>query len=375
MYHSPTSFTPPLTPDCYHSAAVAERERVLVFQDAWHPVCLTTDVGEIGEFLTADVVGTPVVVRNFEGHPVALSNVCTHRYNLLEPRTCGRSGRLKCGYHGWEFGCDGMTRRIPAAQNFPQFDREAFRLNRYPLEQCGDLWFIRLSPTGPSLRDWMGDSFDLFQQLFSRPKFGVAAVRRVNYEANWKIPIEISLESYHIPEVHPTTFGEDPGEPRSLHFFTDNGSSFHAKLAQPRLVDRWLRICERRVLSFLGVESLGQYQHHHIYPNLLVSFTDSLSLVHHIMPTGPATSAAWIWQFARLPDKDGLLQRLTSAAWGRFTGYLTMKVLNEDRVMYPPIQSGTAAAERSGILGRCEERLYSFQKFVADRLANVESAD
>ncbi|MEZ6127368.1 MAG: SRPBCC family protein [Planctomycetaceae bacterium] len=375
MYHSSTSLEPLMTPDDYCSADVYERERRAIFGQSWHPVGVASSIRNSGDHLTFDVMGVPVLVRNFDGQLVALRNVCAHRQCTLVSAATGRSERLKCPYHGWEFGADGRTRRIPAATNFPQFDRETYRLDRFPLEQCGDLIFIRLDEHGPSLSEWMGDYFERFTEWFSAPRFAISLSRRIDYPANWKIPVEASLESYHIPEVHPLTFGEDPAEDGSEHFFTDNGSSFHARLATPRFIDRALRIWERALLGFLGIESLGQYQHYHVYPNLLVSYTDSLSLVHYVMPTGPTTSVGCGWHFGRRPDRPGRITNVVAAAWGKFTGSLSFQVLNEDLVMYPKIQAGAAAASRPGLLGRCEERLHSFQKFVHQQMLRSQESD
>jgi len=364
---------PLLKPQDYYSSASFELEQRTVFADSWHPVGVASAIPESGDFLSAEILGVSLLIRNFDGELVALRNVCAHRQCTLVSAAKGRAERLKCPYHGWEYGSDGQTRKIPAATNFPQFDRAKYRLDRFPLEQCGDLMFVRFSEQGPSLKEWMGEYFDLFSQWLSPPQFKIELERRLPYPANWKIPVEASLESYHIPEVHPHTFGEDPAEPGSDHFFTERGSSFEAKLPAPRFIDRALRIWERTLLGFLGVESLGQYQHYHVYPNLLVSHTDSLCLVHSVLPTDPTSSIGCGWHFARQPDSGGWIKRMTAAAWGRFTGGLTFQVLNEDLAMYPKIQAGTTSASRAGLLGRCEERLYSFQQHVHNQMQKQES--
>ena len=364
MYHAATSLEPLLKPEDYFAPESFELEKRTIFANSWHPVGVASSVQKSGDFLSAEIMGVSLLVRNFDGDLVALRNVCAHRQCKLVSAAKGKAERLKCPYHGWEYGADGQTRKIPAATNFPNFDRSTHRLDRFSLETCGDLMFVRFSEQGPSLKEWMGEYFDLFSQWFSQPQFKMQLERRIDYPANWKIPVEASLESYHIPEVHPHTFGEDPAEAGSDHFFTNRGSSFEATLAAPRFIDRALRVWERTLLGFMRVESLGQYQHYHVYPNLLVSHTDSLALVHYVLPTGPTASIGCGWYFARQPDRGGWVRRMTAAAWGRFTGGLTFQVLNEDLAMYPKIQAGTASASRAGLLGRCEERLFSFQQHV-----------
>ena len=373
MYHSETSLKPRLQPKDYHSAEVFADERRAIFAESWHPIGVASAIRNSGDYLSADVMGVPILVRNFDGELIALRNVCAHRQCSLVSKAAGKSEKLKCPYHGWEYGADGRTRKIPAATNFPQFDRDEYRLDRFPLEQCGDMLFVKLSAEGPTLQEWLGEYYDSFRGWFSEPDFRIAASRRISYPANWKIPVEASLESYHIPEVHPMTFGEDPGEPGSDHFFTDHGSSFHATLAAPRFIDRALRVWERLLLGFLGIESQGHYRHYHVYPNLFVSYTDSLSLVHFVMPVSPTESVGCAWHFGRAPAKRGWIRKKIAGAWGKFTGGLSFQVLNEDLHMYPKIQSGTVAATKPGLFGRCEERLYSFQDFVYRKMNNVGS--
>jgi len=364
MYDSPTSLKPLLKPDDYCSSAAFERDCCLVLYDSWHLVGVASSIAKSGDFLTADILGTPVVVRNFDGTLVALRNVCAHRLCRLASVDQGHSDQLKCPYHGWEYGPDGRTRKIPAATNFPHFDREQYRLDQFAVDQCGDLVFVRLSKQGRTLREWMGDLFEVVRDRFSLPQFRLAAARKLDYPANWKIPVEASLESYHIPQVHPTTFAEDPGESRSRHIFRSQSSSFHADPMTPRMIDRLLRVWERTLLGILGISSDGLYEHHHIYPNLLVSFTDSLSLARFVKPTGPTSAVGYVWHFGRQPERAGLLRGAVASAWGHLTGRLSVRVLKEDVLMYPRIQSGMSSAERPGILGRCEERLHSFQQYV-----------
>ena len=374
MYQSQTSLEPLLKPEDYCSSAVFERECRFVLADSWHLVGVASSVPNSGDFFSADVIGIPILVRNFDGELVALRNVCAHRQCELVSADRGHSDKLKCPYHGWEYGADGKTRRIPAATNFPRFDHEQYRLDRFAVAQCGDLVFVRPAEQGPALREWMGELFDVFRARFSMPNYKLAVTKKLVYAANWKIPVEASLESYHIPQVHPATFGEDPGESRSEHVFRQQSSTFHAHLMTPRLIDRLLRTWERLLLGYLGISSQGQYEHHHVYPNLLASFTDSLSLAHSVKPTGPTSAVGCLWHFRRQPERRGFHRRVVASAWGRITGHLSVQVLREDVIMYPKIQAGLAGTDKPGILGRCEERLHSFQQDVQRRLARCHAA-
>ncbi|MEZ6062241.1 MAG: aromatic ring-hydroxylating dioxygenase subunit alpha [Planctomycetaceae bacterium] len=375
MYQSPVSFISPLSPADYSSDDAHRRETNALFRRFWQPVGVSSALSRSGDQVTAEFGEIPVVVRNFDGRLTALHNVCSHRHCRLVSQPHSRSEKLKCPFHGWEFGADGRTRKIPAARNFPAFDRDRYRLQEFELDNCGDLIFVRCGRSGPSLREWLGEHFEMFAEWFSAPVWALSMQRHLSFPANWKIPIEASLESYHIPEVHPATFGIDPGEDLSRHAFSANSSSFYTAFNTPRLVDRALRTVESAVHAVLGRTFSGKYEHHHVLPNLLVSHTDSLTVVQTVAPVTATTSESRVWQFGLCSRRSNPLSRMTAWTWRHFTARLALRILHEDIRMYPHIQAGVSGRHRPAILERCEERLHTFQQFVYDHAGSVASVD
>src|SRR5262249_11899476 len=113
-----------LRPDQYVSDSQYRDELDRVFGPAWHLVATTPDLARPGDFVTADLLGHPLLLRNMEGEIRAFLNVCPHRHSRLTDVARGSSPRLRCQYHGWEFNAEGRTGRIPDAQSFRPFDRE-----------------------------------------------------------------------------------------------------------------------------------------------------------------------------------------------------------------------------------------------------------
>ncbi|SFH84072.1 aromatic ring-hydroxylating oxygenase subunit alpha [Planctomicrobium piriforme] len=371
MYQTPVALEPPLPPQAYCDAEFAERERQQVFLPAWHLVTTHSAVAKHGEFVALEVLGVPVVVRNFDGELVALRNVCAHRQSIIARKPSGCSPTLKCPYHGWEYGSDGKTRKLPGATNFPKFKHDEYCLDKFLVEQCGDLVFIRLSETGPSLREWFGERFDLFAGWFSTGKYAQSMSCRFDMAANWKIPVEGSLESYHIPCVHPQTFHEDPGEKPSTHFFYPTGTAFQTIFLAPRWIDSRLRDVERIVLGILGIRYTGDYDHHHVFPHLLISHTDSLSVAQVVIPVDATHCYTLAMQYGIEPVKPNFFSTRVARRWGKFTAWLTRTILAEDRDIFPAVQAGVQGARKPGILGRCEERLHALQKYVHDRVHGI----
>ena len=153
MYHSLTEKPSPLSPASYFDENRARAESAVLFEDSWQVVGAASQVARSGDYLATEVGGIPIVVRNFEGTLVALRNICSHRHSQLVKNGCGHSERLRCPFHGWEFGSDGRTRRIPEPKNFPTLDREKYRLSVFPVAICGNVLFVRCAADGPSLRE------------------------------------------------------------------------------------------------------------------------------------------------------------------------------------------------------------------------------
>ena len=292
-----------LAPSSYWEEAAYQREIAHVLRSSWHVVGTTAELAHPGDFLTRVVAGTSLQVRNFNGELRALSNVCAHRHAEICSLTHGNSPTLRCQYHGWEYQSDGRTGRIPAPKNFVPLDRDAARLPQYPLETVGQLVFVNLSPTPIPLIHFMGEEFHArLSERFSYD-WNLALRWEPNYQCNWKIPVENSLEAYHVPSVHPHTFKEDPGSDRSRHELLGNRTWFETTLpfSPHSRLDATFQRLEGRFVHWLGHDARGIYQQHHVFPNLLFSFTDAISLVNCVVPAGCAAlhgSRAPVWTVA-----------------------------------------------------------------------------
>ncbi len=157
------------------------------------------DVARSGDFLTLDLFGTPVTKCAISmGNYEPCRTCATHRHCLLTHEACGHSPRMVCQYHGWEYDYDGRTGKIPSPKNFTPFDRERDRLPIYRVDTCGQLVFVSLAPQGPSLREHLGDMYETSRRALWQCLAGKLALAP-QYAAIWKIPVEITLEAYHVP--------------------------------------------------------------------------------------------------------------------------------------------------------------------------------
>jgi choline monooxygenase len=363
MFRSETRLPHLLSPEAYFDPQQALREEPLL-RKSWHPVALVEQLAQPGDFITCEVAGEAIQIRNFDGELRALSNVCAHRHCLISSCAHGNSSTMRCQYHGWEYGHDGKTRRIPEPTNFRPFESSGEQIPVFRVEACGPLVFVSPSSSGPDLKATLGE---LFSRLKDRPteEWRPFLVQEMEHQANWKVVVENTLEAYHVPYIHAETFKETPSEQRSEHRFSAEGTSFHSTLpfAPESRTDAWFQRREGQFLRWLGRPVTSEYSQYHLFPNLLFSVTDAITLSHCVVPTGPDTCRSIVFQLGVCPT-EARLKRLVCRGWGRMTGWVTQQIMAEDASLFPRIQKGLRSSSVEGVLGRCEERLHSFQSYI-----------
>jgi vanillate O-demethylase monooxygenase subunit len=115
------------------SAAPLPKEETMTFlRNAWYVACTPEEIDSkpLGRMVCGERI---VFYRGPEGQVAALEDFCPHRG---APLSLGRviEGRLVCGYHGLEMGCDGKAiampgqrvRGFPAIRTFPAVERHGF---------------------------------------------------------------------------------------------------------------------------------------------------------------------------------------------------------------------------------------------------------
>jgi len=130
-----------------------------------------------------------------------LSNVCTHRGNILchHPKK-GKS--ITCAYHGRRFDLDGEFLHMPEFKDVVDFPRQEDHLYRFPLKKWGNWLFT-------SLENHF--DFDKVLEVMNR-KVGFLPIEQMREKksmnkdylvnAHWALYCDNYLEGFHIPFVH-----------------------------------------------------------------------------------------------------------------------------------------------------------------------------
>ncbi len=351
-----------LRPDHYASPAFLRTEIDRLFLPAWHPVALLDEFRQDGDFKTLELLGRPIQIRRHEGALHAYLNVCSHRHCLLTELPRGNSEKLACQYHGWEYAPSGQVSRVPDGGCFRPFDRENARRQTFAVDTCGGLVFVRLAPQGPTLADHLSPHGQTIARAFSLPYICNWSYT-ATFDCNWKIPVENTVETYHLPYVHPHTlggFGLIPEEAQR-HFLEDRFTTLIFDLDRDNPLVRQ----QRQVVGWLGgVECGDQYIHHHIFPNLVFTFTDLYMYAQVYLPATPTTSTTLAWMFSLRGTHRNPFARVIARLAARHGAKANTAIQREDASVFAAQQRGLAATPFRGCIGTREERIWCFQNYV-----------
>ena len=360
-----------LVPSQYFSQEQYERELAGVLGTSWHLVGTKADLPKTGDFITVDVLGQPIQIRNFSGEYHAFLNVCSHRHCLLTSKVRGNSPTLRCQYHGWEYEATGRTRKIPEASCFRPFDRENARLLKYPLASVGDLLFVCLSPEPQPLKEFLGDVYAELEQRFAAP-YQQNWSWEYPFGFNWKLGLENTMESYHIPAVHPKSFsGVSPSEPNMTHILDERFST----LVYDHREDRWATFWQRVAMKAMGGPTTDIYKHHVVYPNLVFVFTDAMAYCQEYIPVSRNRSRTKLRMYSFRSQRMSPQAKLTGWVVAKSLCRDVRRIMVEDEQICTQQQLGMESSRYCGIIGTREERIYTFQKYLQERCGASNQSD
>ena len=191
----------------YGDAGAFERARERVFARSWQWLGDTGDVEAAGSVsprtLLPGLIDEPLVLaRDGASTLRCLSNVCTHRANLIVAASC-RASELRCAYHSRRFDLAGRMTFMPGFEGARGFPSPSDDLPQVALATWGGLAFAALDPPG-AFADVAGS---LLARLPATPdatwRHDPARDRDFAVDAHWALYVENYLEGFHIPFAHP----------------------------------------------------------------------------------------------------------------------------------------------------------------------------
>ncbi len=190
----------------YTDPSFFESGKEKIFFPSWQFVGSTSLISEPGScypfiFLDPHINEPLLLAKNQENKISCLSNVCTHRGNLLVKDACTVS-HIRCRYHGRIFDLDGKFRSMPEFKEVKNFPSAEDDLHKLPLFQWGNLLFCSLTNSF-SAEKFLGEMMNRVGWLpLEEFKFRADLSRDYIVHAHWALYCENYLEGFHIPFVH-----------------------------------------------------------------------------------------------------------------------------------------------------------------------------
>lgn len=360
-----------LGPEWYTSVEHHALEQDAVFRSSWQCVGAMSEFPRDGDFKTLTLFGYPIIIRRSHGKLTAFLNVCSHRFSQLTGKACGNMSTLKCQYHGWEFDDTGNTRRIPDATCFRPLEPGMLGLDRVRIETCGQLVFVAVSEDAPPLRDFLGDCYDRMAEWFHDGLFLVSASSRM-IRANWKIPLENNLESYHVVECHQQTMGSMPRPEQCRHELHDNWCGLEVEYEGQRSMAALL---DDVAHYWIGEKPSHRWEQFNVFPNILCIRVSLAVWIESMIPISPDTSLSIGVSFG-WAGTAGLRSRISQFLTRRWLIGWYERLIAEDLAPIESTQLGMASPKhpRGGLISTREERIFHFQRYLLNATGQTTPA-
>ena len=190
----------------YYSNQKFDAIKDSLFTKHWQFTCDAQKIKNHGDTFPYNFMGQflpePLLLCNHNGEFKSMSNVCTHRGNILVDSPCNLKSGIICKYHGRKFDTCGNFKFMPKCEDVINFPSKKDNLPQIPTNRWKQFIFTSLNPKIPFdqlIRDmddrvgWMPIENFIFSKERSKDYF---------IDANWALYCDNYLEGFHIPFVH-----------------------------------------------------------------------------------------------------------------------------------------------------------------------------
>jgi len=372
------------------------RERILA--RSWQWLGDLADVGTPGSLsprtLLPGLLDEPLLLARDAAHTLrCLSNVCTHRGNLLVPEATTGAGGIRCGYHSRRFDLAGRMTFMPGFEGACDFPAASDHLPEVAFGAWQGHGFASLAPalplaevlgavdqrlagtglvdeingtgatratsatgatgaTGAKARgpDDRGASTDGIAHWPHDPRRD----RAFEFEAHWALYVENYLEGLHIPFVHPgLSQAIDMADYRYELFPWCN---LQLGLARPG---------EAAFAAAAGTPDAGlrlAAYYFWVWPNLMLNFYPWGLSVNLVLPLSPARTRVLFRSYVR-----------DASLLGGGAGGALDPVEMEDEAVVLTVQRGIRARlyDRGRYSPQHERGVHQFHRLVAEAMAQA----
>lgn len=206
----PASHATALPAAFYTDQSMAALDQHAIFDSGWQLLAHVCQLRDPGDHVIGDFAGLPVIaVRGAEdpggaGEIRVFHNVCRHRAGPIASCDGLAAKSLRCRYHGWTYGLDGVLRSAPEMATAADFNVADVHLPQLAVRVWQGLVFAATDEA-------QAPDFDAFVAGIDARLGAVRGLthyghhHRVGYDVacNWKVYVDNYLEGYHVPHIHP----------------------------------------------------------------------------------------------------------------------------------------------------------------------------
>ncbi len=204
--NSDISIAKTLSTEYYTELPYFEESKEKIFAATWLFIGNSELVKETGStypfILFENYLNEPLVLTRDKVNEIyCLSNVCTHRGNLIVYEPC-RLNQVRCKYHGRLFQLDGKFVSMPEFKEVKNFPTRDDHLTNLPLFKWSKLLFTSLNP--------LYAATEFFREMMQRMSWFPMDLLEYKSDlskdylvkGSWALYCENYLEGFHIPFVH-----------------------------------------------------------------------------------------------------------------------------------------------------------------------------
>ena len=254
----------------YVDAAMTGIDRGAILDRSWQLIAHASQLREAGDHVVADLGGLPVIgVRGGDGAIRVFHNVCRHRAGPIAQCDGLRAKSLRCRYHGWNYGLDGVLLSAPEMKDAADFDVSDVRLPQLAVKVWQGLVFAAVDAAGAP--DFAAFIEGIDARLGAdRGLDHYGGHHRASYDiaCNWKVYVDNYLEGYHVPHVH-------PGLNRLLDY-----RSYRTELS------RWHSLQWSPLESDASLYGNGDALYYWLWPNAMLNILPGRLQTNRVIPLG-----------------------------------------------------------------------------------------
>jgi len=191
----------------YTSNTLFDQAKEKIFAQSWQFCTFREVIRTPGQVVPVSILPgcldeSVLLIRDMEDQLRCVSNVCTHRGNMLVDSPCIAQQHIKCRYHGRRFNLQGEFIHMPEFEKTENFPTQNDHLIQVPFATLDPFIFASINPAISFEELIQPIKERLYWLPMSQMRFDPNRSRDYLVKAHWALYCENYLEGLHIPFVH-----------------------------------------------------------------------------------------------------------------------------------------------------------------------------